>query len=398
MIRWNGKDYSPRRYGKAVINQSIEELMKPLSEKKFKGNVWRAHIIGDVQPTGTAIPDTTPTPTPSNTPTGTPGPSPSPTQTSTPTTTLTSTPTPTTTLTATPTQTQTQTPTTTITLTPTNTTTPTNTPTPSGVPSGTTEANAYLTAVVNAGGTGIDSTVSAATRTLFTSLVSNGLYSKMIAMYPMLGGNAAGTKFNAINPVDTNAAMRLVFGGGWTYNSTGILPNGTNAFANTIQSPQDILTPNNWHMSYYSRTNTAYLSSMDMGATGPGASSSQALLALRQSTNVSYFDAGGVSTQKAQTTQTDSRGYYIGSIVSSSSRRYWKNGAQIWENSTPFNNSLPEWSILIGCAQQTGLGIINPGNKECAFATIGVGLTTTEMETLSTIVNTWATAIGRNTY
>ncbi len=58
MIRWNGKDYSPRRYGKPVINQSIEELMKPLSEKSFKGNVWRAGIIGNVQPT------TTPEPTP----------------------------------------------------------------------------------------------------------------------------------------------------------------------------------------------------------------------------------------------------------------------------------------------------------------------------------------------
>jgi hypothetical protein len=59
MIRWNGKDYSPRRYGKPTINQSIEELMKPLSEKSFKGNVWRAGIIGNVQPT------TTPEPTPS---------------------------------------------------------------------------------------------------------------------------------------------------------------------------------------------------------------------------------------------------------------------------------------------------------------------------------------------
>jgi hypothetical protein len=366
--------------------------------------------------------------TPSNTPTATPGPSPTPTQTNTPTTTTTltststptqtqtstptttltatptqtgtgtPTPTPTTTLTSTPTQTQTQTPTTTLTLTPTNTGTPTQTPTPSGIPSGTTEANAYLTAVVNAGGTGIDSTISAATRTLFTSLVSNGLYSKMVAMYPMLGGNAAGTKFNAINPANTDAAMRLTFGGGWTYNSTGILPNGTNAYANTMAQTNLILAANNWHMSYYSRTNSAYLSSIDMGALG-ATGNNQALLSLRQSTNLSYFDAGGPGgTQKVSTTQTDSRGYYIGSIVSSSDRKYYKNGSQLGSNTATWTNALTSWSIVIGAGDQEGTGIINPGNKECAFATIGSGLTPAEMTTLSTIVNTWATAIGRNTY
>jgi hypothetical protein len=360
--------------------------MYPKGSKQPR-QVWAA-VMNVPQPSsGNVV--VTPTPTPSNTPTGTPGPSPTPTQTTTST--------PTTTLTSTPTTTLTPSPTTTLTSTPTGT--PTQTPTPSGVPSGTTEANAYLSAVVNAGGTGINSTVSAATRTLFTSLVSNGLYSKMVAMYPMLGGNAAGTKFNAINPVDTNIAMRLVFGGGWTYNSTGILPNGTNAYANTIAGPQDILTANNWHMSYYSRTNTAYSSSMDMGALGPTANN-QALLSLRQSGgNTSYFDAGGpAGTQKVSTTQTDSTGYYIGSIASSSDRRYYKNGSQLGSNTTTWTNALPEWSILIGCAQQTGSGPINYGNKECAFATIGSGLTPAEMTTLSTIVNTWATAIGRNTF
>lgn len=77
MIRWGGKDYLPKRPGKPNINQSIEELMKPLSEKSHKGNVWRAHFImnvekdGDtpaVSPTPTGTPATTPTPTPSPTP------------------------------------------------------------------------------------------------------------------------------------------------------------------------------------------------------------------------------------------------------------------------------------------------------------------------------------------
>jgi len=143
------------------------------------------------------------------------------------------TPTATSTLTPTPTTTPTNTPN------PTSTPTQTNTPTPSSTPpaSGTTQAQAYLSAVVSAGGTGITSTVSAATITLFTSLVSNGLYDGMIFMYPFLGGNAAGHKFNALNPLDTNGAYRLTFNGGWTQSASGATPNGTNAWANTYFSP-----------------------------------------------------------------------------------------------------------------------------------------------------------------
>jgi hypothetical protein len=80
MIRWGGKDYSPKRPGKPNINQSIEDLMKPLSEKAWKGNVWRAQYIMNVQKDGEPEPEPTPSPTPTNTetPTNTPTPSATP--------------------------------------------------------------------------------------------------------------------------------------------------------------------------------------------------------------------------------------------------------------------------------------------------------------------------------
>ena len=141
MIRWGGKNYSPRK-SFAPVSQTIEELMKPLSEKKFKGNVWRAHmVVMDAQQDNTTpVPDITPTPTPSNTPTGTPNPTGTPTGTPTNTPTRTAAVTPTPTNTPTPTRTASVTPTPTNTPTQTNTgtpnptTTPTNTPTPSSVP------------------------------------------------------------------------------------------------------------------------------------------------------------------------------------------------------------------------------------------------------------------------
>ena len=241
-MKWNNRNYrtpKPEKFIKQEID--IEDLMRPLGEKIKKGNYWLAipNPIAVNVPPPSSTPSSSPTPTPTTTITPTP--------TITPTRTLTPTPTSSTTATPTPTNTETPTQTPTPTLTSTPTTTPTNTPTPSSspIPSGTTQANAYLSAVVAAGGTGITSTVSAATITLFTSLVSNGLYDGMIYMYPMLGGNAAGHKFNALNPLDTNGAYRLTFNGGWTHSSSGATPNGTNAYAQTYFAPSTLASLTN---------------------------------------------------------------------------------------------------------------------------------------------------------
>jgi hypothetical protein len=134
--------------------------------------------------------------------------------------------------------------TTTPTLTPTNTPTLTPTMTPSATPPSDTDANLYLSAVVDAGGSGITPSISAATTNLFISLKSAGLYNKIYALYPMLGGIAGSCKFNAVNPVDTDAAFRLAFAGGGTFSqSVGYQTNGINSFANTHFNPDNESVP-----------------------------------------------------------------------------------------------------------------------------------------------------------
>ena len=95
-FNWGGKKWRPANVpkGQPKINQSIEELLKPLSEKKWKGNVWGSQIMNVEKET---TPDVSPSPTPSVTPTPS-GPIPS----VTPTPSLTPTPTPSTTPPATP--------------------------------------------------------------------------------------------------------------------------------------------------------------------------------------------------------------------------------------------------------------------------------------------------------
>lgn len=88
--------------------------------------------------------------------------------------------------------------------TPTPTPTKTATPTPTLTPTPTTppfdvDAQTYLDNVIGSGGT-IDATASAATNTLFTELKSNGLYSKLRVMYPILGNTLGGFAINAVSP------------------------------------------------------------------------------------------------------------------------------------------------------------------------------------------------------
>ena len=364
-------------------------------------------------------PTTTSTPTPTPTTTLTPSPTGTPNPTTTPTPTTTSTPTPTTTLTLTPTTTSTPTPTTTLTststgtptptptltptntetptptLTPTNTETPTPTPTSTPAPSFDVDAAAYLEAVVSAGGTGITETISAATDTLFVELKSNSLYSKLFAMYPVLGGISASCKFNALNPVDSNAAYRINFIGGWSFDFSGATPNGTTAYGNTYVNPLSATTDNNIHLSYYSLTNSSVGAPTTMGSDAIG---QYTRMTIMSSTNVAFNILSSSTKGIQRYTMTDSLGYYLGS-ANGTDRNFYKNGSLL----TPFSQSSlgttarPNQPIYIA-ANNAGGGPLEYDDKQCSFSTIGQGLTTGEVSTLSTIINTFQTTLGRNTY
>jgi hypothetical protein len=349
-------------------------------------------------PTNTSTPTNTPSETPTQTPTITSTPTETPTQTPTNTSTPTQTPSETPTQTPTQTPTNTQTPSETPTQTPTITQTPTNTgtPTPSPTPpaSGTTEANAYLTAVVNAGGTGITSTVSAATVTLFTSLVSNGLYDKITAFYPLLGGNSDGCKFNAKNPINTDAAYRLTFFGGWTFNPSGATSNGTTAYADTFLAPS-AQTLNSQHYSIYMGNNNVY--------TGVGknyfgcaqvVSSTQYYNVIGQDGAPRWFY--GVSSRGSNPVLTpNTQGFILMASSGSTNEALYRNGSII-STSIPLGRATMTRTNYIA-AMNNGTAIQHYDNQY-RFVTMGSGLTAAEVSTLSTIINTFQTTLGRNTY
>jgi hypothetical protein len=114
------------------------------------------------------------------------------------------------------------------------------------------DAQAFLSA---AGIT--DATITTAIDTLVIQLKSIGVWTKLNAIYPFVGGTATTHKFNLKDPQDTNAAFRLVFNGGVTHNNNGVTFNGLNSFANTHLVPSAHLQQNNNSTSVYSRTQPA---------------------------------------------------------------------------------------------------------------------------------------------
>jgi hypothetical protein len=290
-----------------------------------------------------------------------------------------------------PTPTNTNTPS----VTPTNTVTPTHTqtstPTPSITPSPTppsdSDANAYLSAVVAAGGTGITPTVSAATTNMFISLKNAGIYAKLDALYPFLGGVAASAKFNAKNPIDTNAAFRLTFGGGVTFSQAkGFIGNGINSYGEThwIQNAQTT-TGNTSIGLFVSQTGTT---GFDIGVNSAGQ-----WLAL--DTSRTSFMRGAIETGLVNftgQTPSEARNFNAISRANNSTVLFVARGGGVQSFSSTGTATLQTSSLYVGSANVFGTFT----NRSLGTAFIGDGLTSGELGDLRDIITTFNTTLGRN--
>jgi hypothetical protein len=211
------------------------------------------------------------------------------------------------------------------------------------------------------------------------------LWTKMKAIYPFVGGTATTHKFNLKDPRDADAAFRLTFSGGWTHASTGALPNGTNAYADTFLIPNNVLSLNSTHISAYSRTNTITLAPLISDPTGTGTS----LLNLwprYSNTNDIYFRVNSSPTASAGTT-TSSIAYYIANRFSSTETRNFRNTTSYVQSAT--SGTLSTFGLYL--SRQGGAY----NDRQTAFATIGDGLTDTDATNLYNIVQRFQTSLGR---
>lgn len=233
-----------------------------------------------------------------------------------------------------------------------------------------------------------DATITSAICTLVTSMKVNGTWAKCNAIYPFVGNTASQQKWNLKDPRDLNAAFRLSFVGGWTHSSNGALPNGTNAYADSFLNANTTLSLTSSHISYYSRTNIGE-NRYDMGAAVDP--SAYIVIASRQTTNTfrSIVYTGAIS----DIANTDSRGWFCSNRPASNILNAFKNTTKT-HNLTQTALVKPNKTIFLGALNFTTTVLYS--TKQCAFATIGSGLTDGEAAALYNSIQVMQTALSRN--
>lgn len=250
--------------------------------------------------------------------------------------------------------------------------------------------------------TGItDAVIEVAIDHLVRGLKSADLWTKVRALYPMVGGTSNTCKYNLKDPRDLDAAYRLTFVNAPTIDGDGVAWNGTNQYANTHFIPSTSgLT--DMHIGYYSLTNTLTQNRVEIG--GRTASNPYVWLSVNAGSAgflsfVNIIGSTGADALTASKIVENSTGMYVGSRESGDFRLH-RNGTQI-------GSKTPSLAALSTITTPMALGVALTNNvptagtysvMKCGLAAIGEGLTAAEAVTYSGILNHFCEHMGRNTY
>ena len=247
------------------------------------------------------------------------------------------------------------------------------------------DATAFFLRVTTDGGS-LTTIEQSAIDTLVKSLKSNGLWAKMKAIYPMVGGGQANPAA-ACGQNLKSASFKGTFSSGWTFASSGATPNGTSAYMDTGLIPNNELSLNSQHISFYSRTNSSILSAI-MGAVHTNTSSRTQLVPRYGSEDFCSvnFLPGSIAVS------INTNAFFTLSQTSSNINKLFRNSVlQITRTNSTTNNV--DRKIYVA-ARNDGNAVIFD-NKQCAFASIGEGLTDTEASNFYTAVQTFQETLNR---
>jgi hypothetical protein len=243
------------------------------------------------------------------------------------------------------------------------------------------DAQAFITAAAIT-----DPTQKSAIITLVTDLKAYGIWTKFKAIYPIVGGTASQHKYNLKDPRDLDAAFRLNFSTGWTHSSTGMLPNGTSAFADTFLNTSTQLNVNSHSFGMYSRTNNT------TGSQAIGSFDNTPRF-LQNNLSLGNFVSGLVSSIISYTANP-STSLLMLTRTSSTLSKAFRAGVLLGQETVTMG-TLPTFTFYLGARNNAGTPALY-SSHQCAFAFIGDGLTDTEAANFYTAVQAFQTTLGRS--
>jgi hypothetical protein len=242
------------------------------------------------------------------------------------------------------------------------------------------DAQAFFNRVTTAGGT-LTATEQNAVNTLVVQMKADGIWTKMNAIYPMVGASAAACAQNLKSSSFTASFT------GMTFASTGVKGNGTTSYMETNFNLTQISLARNFVFGGYQRIQQ--LREEILFGNSGGVAAPRIELYARQGTGSYFLNIGGVFIND---TNPDARGFYLGkSNAAGTHAEAYKNGTLFKTGlSTPALKSATMW-----------LGAINGysaySSNEFAFAFIGDGqLSAGDVTNFYNIVQTFQTTLNRN--
>lgn len=244
------------------------------------------------------------------------------------------------------------------------------------------DVQAFFNRVTTAGGS-LTSTEQAAINQLVLDLKTYSLWSKMKAIYPMVGASSAACAQNL-----KSSSFTGTFTSGWTFASTGVTGNGTSAYMNTGFAPTTNLTANNSSIGYYGGTTGTSTSC----AIGSGVNGSSIEIYPAYPSNGFYGDLFDAGTQT--TSNTNAAGFIFAYRNSSSTQKKHSIRGTITTKTENTSSNTNNQNIYIG-ARNFSSGIGDYSNLEVRFAFVGDGLTDTDANNYYTAVQAFQTSLSR---
>lgn len=230
-----------------------------------------------------------------------------------------------------------------------------------------------------------DSTEKSAICTLVKQLKDSSLWNKQKVIYPIVGGTSSTVKWNLVNPVNADTAYRIVFNGGWTYNSSYIQGNGSTGYANTYFNTSTAgLSKDSIAWGIYIENNVDNNASF-----GYIDASFQGWSLFPRLSNVAYSAVSKVYDSGAN---TDSRGFYLGTRTNGTSGKTFRDNSLLISHGSALVGSFA--NMYLGARNNNG-SVEQYSTYQIGFFFVSYGLSDAEASTMYNIFTAFKTTLGR---
>jgi hypothetical protein len=249
-----------------------------------------------------------------------------------------------------------------------------------GQPAPDPDAIAFFTA------TGItDETIQGAVETLVIGMKADGVWSKMKAIYPFVGGTATSHSYNLKN----TAVHQITWFGGLTHDSNGVTPNGTNGYGNLNFNPRTHLGTQS-SMGTYCRVNNDINGKKDYGSSNlDGFENACSFISYG---NLIYIQNRGFGNEITVSNSTTNAFFHTGVDTSNNIFAY-KNNTLLLSKTPAVIGTPPSVNTTLFAYNAGGISSFSPRPSSFFFAASGT--TQADNASIYSRIQAFQTTLGR---